>query len=53
MVIILAGNIFTHMYFGLNAVLRASGHPKEAMIATINTVVINTILDPVFIFGLG
>ncbi|MBR1595872.1 MAG: MATE family efflux transporter [Phocaeicola sp.] len=53
MLIILLGNIITHLYFGLNAVLRASGHPREAMIATINTVVINTILDPIFIFGFG
>ena len=51
MLIILAGNVFSHMYFGLNAVLRASGHPQKAMYATINTVVINTILDPVFIYG--
>ena len=53
MLIILLGNIITHLYFGLNAVLRASGHPREAMIATINTVVINTVLDPIFIFGFG
>ncbi len=47
---ILAGNIITHLYLGLNAVLRASGHPKEAMYATIATVVINIILAPIFIF---
>ena len=51
MLIILAGNVFSHMYFGLNAVLRASGHPQKAMYATINTVIINTILDPIFIYG--
>ena len=51
MQIILAGNIFTHMYLGLNAVLRASGHPQKAMYATINTVIINTVLDPLFIYG--
>ena len=50
MQIILAGNVFSHMYFGLNAVLRASGHPQKAMYATINTVVINTLLDPLFIY---
>ena len=50
MLIILAGNVFSHMYFGLNAVLRASGHPQKAMYATINTVVINTLLDPLFIY---
>ncbi len=51
--IILIGNTFTHLYFGLNAMLRASGHPKEAMYATIAAVVINTLLDPLFIFGFG
>lgn len=53
MTIILAGNVVTHMYFGLNAVLRASGHPRKSMTATINTVVINTLLDPLFIYGFG
>lgn len=51
MQIILAGNIVTHMYLGLNAVLRAAGHPQKAMYATINTVIINTILDPIFIYS--
>lgn len=53
MSIILWGNVVTHMYLGLNAVLRASGHPRKSMYATINTVVINTILDPLFIYGFG
>lgn len=52
MEIILLGNVVTHMYLGLNSVLRASGHPKKAMYATINTVIINTVLDPIFIYGL-
>lgn len=51
MEVILLGNIFTHMYLGLNAVLRAAGHPQKAMYATINTVIINTILAPIFIYG--
>lgn len=51
MTVILAGNVITHMYLGLNAVLRASGHPRESMYATIMTVVINTVLDPIFIYG--
>lgn len=53
MKIILLGNIITHSYFAMNAVLRASGHPKKAMFATIFTVVVNTILDPIFIFKFG
>ncbi|MDY6319037.1 MAG: MATE family efflux transporter [Prevotella sp.] len=49
MEIILAGNVFSHMYFGMNAVLRAASKPKQAMFATIFTVVMNIILDVVFI----
>ena len=51
MVIILLGNAITHLYLGLNSVLRSAGHPQKAMVATILTVVINTILDPLFIYG--
>ncbi len=53
MTVILAGNVVTHMYLGLNAVLRASGHPKRSMYATVMTVVINTALDPLFIYVFG
>jgi len=53
MVIILAGNVVTHLYFGLNAVLRAASKPKQAMYATIFTVILNAILDPIFIWPLG
>ena len=48
--IILYGNIITHLYFGLNAAMRASGNPRKAMGLTIFTVVLNAILDPIFIF---
>lgn len=50
MEIILLGNVVTHMYLGLNAVLRAAGHPRKSMNATILTVILNAILDPIFIF---
>lgn len=50
MTIILLGNVITHMYLGLNAMLRSAGHPQKAMYATIGTVIINTILDPLFIY---
>jgi putative MATE family efflux protein len=49
--IILFGNVVTHMYFGLNAMLRSSGYPQKAMMATIYTVLINLVLNPLFIFG--
>ena len=52
MEIILWGNILTHIYYGLNSMLRSIGHPKIAMYATIVAVVTNIILDPIFIFVL-
>jgi putative MATE family efflux protein len=52
MEIILWGNILTHIYYGLNSMLRSIGHPKIAMYATILAVVMNIILDPIFIFVL-
>lgn len=55
MEIILLGNAITHLYFGMNAVLRSASKPRHAMYVTMFTVVLNTILDPLFIwtFGLG
>ncbi len=53
MVIISLGNIVTHLYFGLNSVVRSSGNPKLAMGLTLFTVISNAILDPIFIFVLG
>ncbi len=50
MEIILLGNVVTHTYLGLNAVLRSAGHPQAAMSCTILTVVLNTLLDPLFIY---
>ena len=50
MIVILLGNVFTHLYFGMNALLRAASKPRHAMYATIFTVVLNTALDPLFIY---
>ena len=38
---------------GLNSIIRADGSPKFAMITTLLGCIINVILDPVAIFGLG
>lgn len=50
MQVILLGNIFTHLYLGLNGIMRSSGYPQKAMITTLVTVGINLILAPLFIF---
>lgn len=50
MQVILIGNVITHLYLGLNSVMRASGHPTKAMRMTFLTVLINLALAPLFIF---
>lgn len=52
MKVILYGNVITHLYFGLNAAMRSTGNPRKAMGLTIFTVILNAILDPIFIFVL-
>lgn len=47
--IILYGNVITHLYHGLNCMLRVAGYPNKAMIITIIAVILNAILDAVFI----
>ena len=50
MKIILYGNVITHLYFGLNNVMRSSGYPRKAMYITLLAVLINIVLAPIFIF---
>jgi len=50
MQIISAGNVITHMYLGLNALLRATGEPKKAMWTILASVFINALLAWLFIF---
>lgn len=53
MSIILVGNVVTHMYLGLNAMLRSTNRPQKAMYATFGTVILNCVLAPIFIFVLN
>ncbi len=50
MQVILIGNVITHMYFGMNAVLRAAGKPRHAMYATLFTVGCNILLVFAFVW---
>ena len=50
MIIILLGNVMTHMYFGMNAVLRAAGKPKHAMYSVLFTVGMNILLVFMFVW---
>ncbi|MCQ7926267.1 MATE family efflux transporter, partial [Salmonella enterica] len=53
--VLLYGNVLTHLYLGLNDVVRSSGYPGKAMAATLTAVGVNVLFDYVFIsvFGLG
>lgn len=50
MQVLLYGNIITHIYFGLNDVVRSSGYPRKAMLFTITAVCINALFNYIFIF---
>ena len=52
MQVVLAGNVFSQTFFGMNAILRAVGKPRHAMFATMSSVVLNTVLAPIFIWPL-
>lgn len=48
--IILWGTLFQSIGFGMNNFIRAEGQPKIAMVTMLIGAVLNTILDPLFIF---
>lgn len=50
--IIALGLPFTIISTALNAIIRADGNPKFAMMSMILGAIINTVLDPIFIFPL-
>ena len=47
---ILAGSVFMFIGFGLNNIIRAEGHPKIAMLTMLISAILNTLLNPLFIF---
>lgn len=53
MSVILMGNVVTHLFFGLNALLRSTNRPMLAMKASLATVALNFLFAPVLIFDWG
>lgn len=52
MQILLVFNVISHSYLGLNAIMRAAGHPITAMLLTVCGILVNGVLDPIFIIVL-
>ncbi|MEK6266654.1 MAG: MATE family efflux transporter [Clostridium sp.] len=48
--IILIGTVFQSVGFGLNNIIRAEGNPRIAMFTMLIGGILNTIMDPIFIF---
>jgi putative MATE family efflux protein len=48
--IIIAGGVIQNIGFGLNAAIRSEGNPKIAMLTMLLGAIVNTALDPIFIF---
>lgn len=53
MYIILIASTLGNLAFSINNIIRAEGNPKKAMITMLMGAIINTILNPLFIFGFG
>ncbi|TCL62272.1 putative MATE family efflux protein [Hydrogenispora ethanolica] len=53
MSIIFYGSVFQGIGFGMNNFIRAEGNPRIAMATMVIGAVLNTILDPLFIFSFG
>ena len=53
MQVLLLGNVITHLYLGLNSVMRAAGYPSKAMYITIVAVVTNIFFNYIFIILMG
>lgn len=51
--VIVAGTVFQCVGFGLNAVIRGEGNPHVAMLSMLIGALLNTLLDPLFLFVLG
>ena len=47
------GTVFVQLTLGLNAFITAQGFAKISMLTTVIGAVINIVLDPILIFGLG
>lgn len=50
--IILIGTVLQNVGFGMNNMIRSEGNPKIAMITMLMGAILNTIFNPIFIFGL-
>ncbi len=53
MEILLIFNVISHSYLGLNAIMRAAGHPIAAMLLTVCGIALNAVLDPIFIIAMN
>ncbi len=51
--IVIPGSVLTNLSFSFGGMMRAAGFPRKSMSVNIIGVGLNTILDPIFIFGFG
>ena len=51
--IVIPGSVLTNVSYSFSGMMRASGYPQKSMYTILIGVVLNVILDPIFIFGFG
>ena len=52
LMIVIPGSVFVNLSYSFSGVMRAAGYPQKSMYTILIGVVLNVILDPIFIFGL-
>ncbi len=50
LLIVIPASVFTNLCFSLSAVIRATGNPRKSMYVVLVGIILNIILDPIFIF---
>ncbi|HJB84607.1 MAG TPA: MATE family efflux transporter [Candidatus Alistipes merdigallinarum] len=51
LMIVIPGSIFVNLSYSFSGIMRAAGYPQKSMYTILIGVVLNVILDPIFIFG--
>ena len=51
LMIVIPGSVFVNLSYSFSGIMRAAGYPHKSMYTILIGVVLNVILDPIFIFG--
>ncbi len=53
LMIVIPGSVLTNLTYSFNGMIRSEGYPQKSMMIILVGIILNTILDPIFIIGFG